>query len=62
MPHVRVHTGPDRWQLQTEDDIFWVEIWAIEAIAKVVRHVDDLGKEYDLTLTPKEIIIRQPTD
>jgi hypothetical protein len=60
MSHVRVHTGPDRWQLQTEEDIFWIDIWAVEAIAKVIRHVDDLGKKYDISLSERELTIRDP--
>jgi len=53
--HIQIHTGPDRWQLQTDEDVFWIDIWAVEAIAKVVRHVDKLGDVYSITLEKKTI-------
>ncbi len=46
--YVRVITGPDRWMLQTEDDVFWIDIWAVEAIARIIRHVEELGQGYDI--------------
>ena len=53
--HVRVFTGPDRWMLQDEDgNVYWVDLWAVEAIAQMIRHVDNLGARYKITLEPME--------
>ncbi len=51
MSQVRVFVGPDRWMLQRPSgEIYWLDIWAIEAIAVVIRQVDDLGGAYKFTL------------
>jgi hypothetical protein len=37
--------------LQDEDgETFWIDIWAVEAIACVIRQVDQLGDKYTCTL------------
>jgi hypothetical protein len=55
MSHIRVFTGSDRWMIQDEDGhVFWLDIWAVEAIAKVIRQVDHLGDSYEVTLKPTE--------
>jgi hypothetical protein len=51
MAQVRVFVGPDRWMLQRPSgEIYWLDTWAIEAIAVVIRQVDDLGSAYKFTL------------
>lgn len=57
MSQVRVFTGPRRWSLQdAEGNIFYVDIWAIEAIAKTIRQIDSLGEEYDILITQKSTL------
>lgn len=51
MAQVRVFTGPDKWLLQdTDGSAFWIDLWAVEAIAEVIRQVDNLGANYRVTL------------
>jgi hypothetical protein len=51
MAQVRVFTGPDRWMIQDQEgQVFWLDFWAVEAIAKVIRQVDKLGDKYHVTL------------
>jgi hypothetical protein len=48
---VRVFTGDKQWLLQDEEgQSFWVDMWVVEAIAKVIRNVDTLGDKYAITL------------
>lgn len=51
MAQVRVFTGDKQWLLQDEEgQSFWVDMWVVEAIAKVIRNVDTLGDKYAITL------------
>jgi predicted nuclease with TOPRIM domain len=46
--------------LQDEDgETFYLDLWAIEAIARVIRQVDDLGSKYVITLESIEPVIEE---
>jgi hypothetical protein len=50
-----VKTGPDRWQIDMNDGkggfrSGWIDFWIVEAIATVIRQIDNISKRVTVEL------------